>query len=208
MARPKKIKNEVLIQAAREIFLERGFSVPTSEIAKHAGVSEGTLFKRFETKERLFREAMRPSSEDLGWLDALLLHAGRGDLKDHLMVAAREGIHFFRRMMPLFVMASSHPSVRNIQEQLMSGPQPPPILATRRLVSFFEMEMKLGRLRESDPRILSRVFMATLSQYVFFETLVQAPAAFHIPLDEYVEGVVELILCGGLPSEHITSQDS
>lgn len=89
----------------------------------------------------------------------------------------------------------------------MSGPQPPPILATRRLVSFFEMEMKLGRLRESDPRILSRVFMATLSQYVFFEALVQAPAAFHIPLDEYVEGVVELILCGGLPSEHITSQD-
>ena len=58
MARTRSISNEQILDAAREIFMEQGIEAKTSDIARHAGVSEGTIFARFKTKEALFVEAM------------------------------------------------------------------------------------------------------------------------------------------------------
>ena len=58
MARPTVIRNEAILQAARDVFLERGILATSAEVAQRAGVSEGSLFKRFKTKADLFRAAM------------------------------------------------------------------------------------------------------------------------------------------------------
>jgi AcrR family transcriptional regulator len=42
-----------LLDAATEIFCERGLEVGVAEIAEHAGVGHGTLFRNFPTKEHL-----------------------------------------------------------------------------------------------------------------------------------------------------------
>lgn len=42
-----------LLQAAREVFAERGLRAPMSEIARRAGVGVATLFRRFPTREDL-----------------------------------------------------------------------------------------------------------------------------------------------------------
>jgi AcrR family transcriptional regulator len=42
-----------LLDAATEIFCERGLDVGVAEIAEHAGVGRGTLFRNFPTKEHL-----------------------------------------------------------------------------------------------------------------------------------------------------------
>ena len=44
---------ERIIEAAAEVFAERGLEVSTAEIAEHAGVGEATLFRRFPTKDAL-----------------------------------------------------------------------------------------------------------------------------------------------------------
>jgi AcrR family transcriptional regulator len=44
---------ERIIEAAAEVFAERGLEVSTAEIAEHAGVGEATLFRRFPTKDVL-----------------------------------------------------------------------------------------------------------------------------------------------------------
>lgn len=49
----KKIQ---LLEAAIRLFAEDGVGVPTSKIAKEAGVSNGTLFNYFETKQSLIDE--------------------------------------------------------------------------------------------------------------------------------------------------------
>jgi len=50
-------KREKILNAAMKLFNERGFhATPTSLIAKEAGVSVGTLFNTFETKEVLIKE--------------------------------------------------------------------------------------------------------------------------------------------------------
>jgi AcrR family transcriptional regulator len=42
-----------LLDAATEMFCERGLDVGVAEIAEHAGVGRGTLFRNFPTKEHL-----------------------------------------------------------------------------------------------------------------------------------------------------------
>jgi AcrR family transcriptional regulator len=44
---------ERIIAAALEVFAEQGLEASTAEIAKHAGVGEATLFRRFPTKDDL-----------------------------------------------------------------------------------------------------------------------------------------------------------
>src|SRR5205823_7869493 len=42
-----------ILKAAAEVFNERGLEVSLDEIARHAGVGVGTVYRRFRTKEEL-----------------------------------------------------------------------------------------------------------------------------------------------------------
>src|SRR5499425_2315450 len=42
-----------ILKAASEVFNERGLEVSLDEIARHAGVGVGTVYRRFRTKEEL-----------------------------------------------------------------------------------------------------------------------------------------------------------
>jgi AcrR family transcriptional regulator len=68
--RRKEARPGELIQAALELFVDKGFSATRSEeVAARAGVSKGTLFLYFQTKEDLFREVIRTRLADhfLAW---------------------------------------------------------------------------------------------------------------------------------------------
>jgi AcrR family transcriptional regulator len=60
-----------IVAAALELFTEKGFAAArTEEIARRAGISKGTLYLYFETKEDLFRAVVRevvvPNVEAVG----------------------------------------------------------------------------------------------------------------------------------------------
>ncbi|MGY5058645.1 TetR/AcrR family transcriptional regulator [Streptomyces sp. 900105755] len=46
---------ERIVHAAREVFGRRGLGVTLDDVAKHAGVGVGTMYRRFPTKEALVR---------------------------------------------------------------------------------------------------------------------------------------------------------
>ncbi len=52
-----KQNREQILQVAHRIFAEKGLSVPISEIARHAGIGIGTVYRHFPTKEALFYAA-------------------------------------------------------------------------------------------------------------------------------------------------------
>lgn len=54
-----------LLDAATKVFAEHGIAAPTSLISKTAGVSEGSLFTYFKTKEILINELYRELRLDL-----------------------------------------------------------------------------------------------------------------------------------------------
>ena len=52
-------KEEKILQSAIQIFSEKGFSATTtSEIAKNAGIAEGTIFRYFKTKKDILRSIL------------------------------------------------------------------------------------------------------------------------------------------------------
>ena len=105
MARPTSIKDETIVAAAREVFLERGIQATTAEVAERAGVSEGSVFKRFKTKSELFRAAMGDRLSEPAFLKNLPARVGQGDLHENLFALGMEILGFFRDLMPLTTMA-------------------------------------------------------------------------------------------------------
>lgn len=58
--RRKEARPDEIIEAARAVFLERGFGAArVDEIARRAGASKGTVYLYFPTKERLFEAVMQ-----------------------------------------------------------------------------------------------------------------------------------------------------
>ncbi len=54
-------KQKDIIAAATELFAEKGFAATsTSEIAKKAGVAEGTIFRHYQTKKELLMSIVTP----------------------------------------------------------------------------------------------------------------------------------------------------
>jgi len=54
MRRDAELNRERLVQAAREMFAERGLRVTLADIANRAGVGVGTLYRNFGSREALF----------------------------------------------------------------------------------------------------------------------------------------------------------
>ncbi len=51
---------EAIVEAARDVFAERGADVPLEEIARRADVGIATLYRRFPTREDLIASAFEP----------------------------------------------------------------------------------------------------------------------------------------------------
>src|SRR5574344_2040477 len=55
-------KQESILISAVELFSEKGYEkVSTAEIAKRAGVAEGTIFRQYKTKKELLQSIIIPS---------------------------------------------------------------------------------------------------------------------------------------------------
>lgn len=63
-----------IVAAARAVFAEAGMDVPTSRIARRAGVAVATLYRRFPTREALVDAAFADQHADCSRLLSLLEH--------------------------------------------------------------------------------------------------------------------------------------
>lgn len=89
--RRKEARPGELLDAALSLFVEKGFaSTRVEEVALHAGVSKGTLFLYFPTKEELFKAVIRENIVRLFpvWNDELKRFTGSsGDMLRHAMLS-------------------------------------------------------------------------------------------------------------------------
>ncbi|NEP09817.1 MAG: TetR/AcrR family transcriptional regulator [Symploca sp. SIO1A3] len=191
MGRLPIITNEQILEAAREVFLAQGYTASTIDIAQKAGISEGSIFKRFPTKDKLFFASMGiPESPE--WLEELETLPGKGNLKENLINLSLQIIEFFREVVPRLVMTCSqgthHQKMQNFKES-------PLVLYLRALINFFVQELQLGRIRSCDPEIPARMLFGSLMNYVFFEQ-VGAQMAIPIAAPTYVRGLIEILWQG------------
>ena len=67
--------------------------------------------------------------------------------------------------------------------------------------SFFEAEMRAGRIRRHDPEVVARAFLGSLSHFVFIETLYRLSDELPLAAEPFVRGLIGLTWVGLEPPE-------
>lgn len=198
MARPRSIPDQQVLQAAREVFLEQGFSATTASIAKRAGVSEGTLFKRFATKEELFAAALG-LSEYGAWRGELLASVGTGDVQRNLERAALGVLAEAERLVPNLIAVFARGCDPDHNPALLDcgGPARYDTLA---LADYLRAEIALGRVRPLDAHLTALTIMGALHHYFHQEHILPRPES-ETPLESsrFVRGMLDLLWPGLQP---------
>lgn len=169
MARPKTIDSEQLLSVAREAFLEQGFFASTAEIARRAGVSEGTLFGRFGSKEDLFEQALGLS--DYGdWRTELLACVGEGDVRLNLERYLMAYLSEAQRLVPAvaLVLSRGYDHTHNPLLERLGNPAGKDAQA---LSEYLRGESALSRLRPLDAEVVALAMTGALTHYISQQVL-------------------------------------
>ncbi len=196
MARRPIIRDETIIAAARSVFLQRGIRATTAEVAQEAGVSEGSIFKRFKSKEELFEAAMAHELlEDPPLLRLIEGAVGQEDLHAALLEIGEEYIALLRQVVPLSLMLWSNAGlVEDGRPRILCRDDAIPRRLLRAITQLFDAEQQRGRLRRHDASISARALMGALHNYVVFEILYGEDLS--PPPRAFIEGLLDIALHG------------
>ena len=189
MGRKPTISNDAIVHGAREVFLEAGPGAPTSRIAEACGVSEGTLFKRFGTKESLCRRDGTPATGTRDWGHSDGSSGGNSP----------EALHSHRRTArPIFCPGHSEnddhvrlgkPAAR---KDFRKRPEAP-LELLRAVEKMFNSEIQEGRIALDDPEVAARMMLSTSHNLAFFETMGIEPTRTSEEQLEYMARMVNLL---------------
>ncbi len=200
--RRKEDRPAQLLEAALELFAQKGYSATRAEeIAKRAGVSKGTLFLYFNSKEELFeamvRQAIIPVVKDA----QSFAQAHNGSAADLLRALThlwweRNG-HTTARSIPFLIVAEAHhfpECVRYFNQAVVD----PCHELVRQVV---ERGIASGEFRaDLNPQLVWLSFHGLLSYPSFWDKAVMdnpGHSALHIPdLSDFVHAHCELLIRG------------
>ncbi|WP_224362310.1 TetR/AcrR family transcriptional regulator [Hyalangium versicolor] len=198
MARRPSIRDEDILEAAREVFLAKGIRATTAEVADRARVSEGILFHRFKTKEGLFRAALNPQLAEPPEVRELVERVGKGTVADNLQDACVAQLAVMKVRMPLIMLSFSNPGPSGLPEHFERGEHPEPMLA-KTLAAYVRGEVNLGRLRDVDGDVFAYTLVGGMIHYVMQGIL--RPDTMPLPSSAlYIRGLVDLLLHGASPT--------
>jgi AcrR family transcriptional regulator len=202
MARPAVIADDLLLATAREVFLRRGLRATTAEIAEQAGVSQGILFKRFKSKQALFRAAMNVDGDPAQPLPINLdERVGRGKVEDTLRDLGNLLVKKFFGIIPATMMDwsnSREDEKAKSGKECISGPERA-VIGLQLIAHYLSREVELGRLRCTNCEILAQAFVGALWHYAFLQVTLGEVHKKPITPSQYVDGVVRTLMTGIAP---------
>jgi AcrR family transcriptional regulator len=190
-----RAKRRQIMEGARTIFLEKGFDAASmGEIARQAGVSKGTLYVYFESKEELFEaifeEESRQQAEQVFALD----HADR----DVGPVLTRLGCDYVRFLCNP-ARLSSHRTVLAIAERMPALGrrfyEAGPATGVARVRAYLEAQVKAGVLEIRDCELAAAQFMDSCPSTMFKPMIFSsAPPPTEERIAEVVRAAVSVFL--------------
>lgn len=169
-------KQRRVLAAAMEVFAERGYAAAsTAEIARRAGVAEGTVFKTYKTKKDLLLGVVAPFFART-IAPALLqevidvMRAPHATVEDFLRALYANRLAFIRRHERVVRIAMQelpfHDEVRALGKQVLGETVLPHALAT------VERFQRLGQIRtDADPTSVVRLAVGTFMTYTVTRVL-------------------------------------
>jgi AcrR family transcriptional regulator len=201
MPRPVSIQDDVILRAAREIFLEKGWDATTSEIAAKAGVSHGIIFKRFKTKQALFQSAMQEESNWGQTIPALLNSSlGRTDVESTLVELGTLFVQKFLVMIPTLMMAWSNKQETERQAPSADGANKQratrALQAVKTIAAYLQAESRLGRIRDTDFEVVAQAFVGALWHHSFLQVMLTGGKSGSAKERRYVKRLVRAMWSG------------
>ena len=187
-----------ILQAALQLFARRGYDgTTTKDLAKSAGVAEGTLFRYFANKKAILIEVATA-----GWVDILtdLLTelSEMGSYKAVSQVMRRRIINLRQNsdlLRVCFIEAQYHPELKeSIQTEVINK-------MTDVAEAFFETAMSKGIYRQMNPKIVAKVFLGIFAIAGFSDETIIDPNASPQAMQEMAEGISDIFLRGVLNTD-------
>jgi AcrR family transcriptional regulator len=152
----------LLEEAAREVFAERGYGATTREIASRAGVSHDLIFRYFDSKEKLFFDAVvTPLLDAVGGLHQRWLEDPALMTMDHDRLIRRFTAGFYefmsanqsiaRAMVQVFVSSSTEGELERLRQRITDTLAP--------MIAPVDGYLATEGLRHSSPALQLRLMM-------------------------------------------------
>lgn len=170
MARPQRVSDEEILQAARECFVKQGPGISIQVIAEKLGISQPALFKRFGSKMELMFEALKPDLRS-PWSE--YVDAGPDDrpMEQQLHEFLRLAMDFFETNVPRIAVLKMSPFP--MKELMKKFPTPPPVAQQRRITAWLERCHERGLIREAHFEALAIGIMGALHGHAFLSHLLE-----------------------------------
>lgn len=191
-----------ILTAAAQIFARKGYERATiADIAKQAGVAEGSIYNYFKNKGDLLvslpQQLLHPTIESLGHQllqlsetpvppDVML------DMLAHRMVSTmQQNAHLFR------ILLSALPSLKPASRQKYLDSVV--LYATGMFESYLRMGIERGIFRRDlDPRITPRLFIGMFFPFILINEVLQVQEPIPFDYDRVIAEAVRLFLRGAL----------
>jgi AcrR family transcriptional regulator len=183
---------ERILAAAREVMLRKGLvRATTKEIARTAGLSEGTLYNHFANKEELFLCTLNElPSGFVSLMRGLHERAGTETVQSVLEQIARSALDFYSEAIPMGASFFADPELlarhRELLQQRGAGPQ----RANEAVAAYLRAEQGIGRVRgDADPDAVAYMLLGALYQYVYWRLFLGQPVQPQAD-DRFVNGLL------------------
>lgn len=192
--RPRQIS-----AAALEVFALKGFRRATmDDVARAAGVTKGTIYLYFSSKEDLFIQTLRAHVEQVANLLPSFQLEGDVPVDDSARRVTRQLLEALMtpamaKAMPLFISEVNHiPALRQayIEEWL---PQ-----VNFKLAEVLSKGMDAGLLKRLDPVITARAIIGMFSEFVLTQQVFSLKDVTPMQLDEIANTIVAIAFHGVL----------
>lgn len=190
-------RREELIDAAVEVFGEMGFAgTRLEQVAQRAGVSKGTVYLYFDSKESLFQEMVRAK---------IVGNFAEGDaLIENESISAREMlVRFIRSMWEIVRQPEKARLARIVNAEIGNYPElarfylDEVILRSRRIVrTILARGVRLGEFRAIPHDYAVRAVTSLLVHSAMYQRFFGPYDPEVLSDDEVVDGIVDLVLEG------------
>ncbi len=186
-----------IIAAALEVFSLKGFRRATmDDVAGAAGVTKGTIYLYFSSKEELFIQTLRAHVEQVANLLPSFQLEGDVPVDDSARRVTRSLLEALMtpamaKAMPLFISEVNHiPALRKayIEEWL---PQ-----VNFKLAEVLSRGMDAGLLKRLDPVITARAIIGMFSEFVLTQQVFDLQNVTPMQLDEIANTIVAIAFHG------------
>ena len=195
--RRKSARPEEILQAALEVFTDRGFAATKLEdVARRAGVTKGTIYLYYENKEALFKALVRETIVPVIAKGEALAHSFTGTARDLFEQLFRE---YFRLMCDtplsgiprlMIAEAGNFPELaRFYYEEVVTR-------GHRLMAGVLERGMKAGEFRRVNVAVATKLAMAPLMHAVVARKAFAACMPEGFDVAKYLDTHIDLYLHG------------